>query len=269
MSTVEKPHVSATQVGMFCRCGEQYRRRYVEKHIIPPGMALHVGSGYHVGAEVNCRQKIESRRDLPVADIVDAAVAGFDARINADGCELTEEEASRGLAVTLGEAKDRLVILSTLHATEQAPDYQPVAVEETCRIILPRASRDLLGILDLADDRDRIVDFKTGARKKPQSAADESLQLTVYAAAFMATRQRPPAEVLLDSAISTKKPTRQVLTSRRDQNDIRALAARLSTVIAAIDAGVFVPCNQDSFWCSTRWCGYARTCSYFSGRAKE
>ena len=43
----EKPYLSPSQMGMYCRCGEQYRRRYIEKEIIPPGFALIKGGSVH------------------------------------------------------------------------------------------------------------------------------------------------------------------------------------------------------------------------------
>ena len=266
---IDKPHISATQVGMLCRCGEQYRRRYIEHETIPPGIRLLVGSGFHAGAEVNMRQKIESHTDMRPVDIADAAVAGLEERIAVDGYELTSEEASRGQAAVIGDAKAEVAALAEMHAREQAPEYQPVIVEETCRIVLPRASRDLLGVIDLADDKDRIIDWKTAGRKKPQSEVDQSLALTIYAAAFQAKTQRRPSEVRLDILTTTKKPTRQVLSGGRDQNDIRVLAARLDVVIRTIEAGIFLPANVGDWVCSPKWCGYWGTCPYVNSERRD
>src|SRR5580700_2286114 len=74
-----KPFLSPTQLEMFSRCGEQYRRRYIEHEIIPPGIAMAKGKGFHAGAEHNMRQKLETGVDLSVAEIVDVAVTSFEA----------------------------------------------------------------------------------------------------------------------------------------------------------------------------------------------
>ncbi len=117
----EKPHLSATQLEMYWRCPEQYRRRYIEHEVVPPGISALTGRAIHRGAETNFRQKIESHADLPAKDIVEAAVAGFDVDV-LGGYMLSADEASRGVAIVLGEAKDQTAQLADVHAREQAPD---------------------------------------------------------------------------------------------------------------------------------------------------
>lgn len=259
--TVTKPHLSASQMESHSRCPAAYERRYICGEIIPPGIALLKGSGFHRGAETNMRQKVESHRDLSAKDIVAAAVAAFDLQTNA-GFVLSDDEASRGAPVVLGEAKDSLAVMAECHAKEQAPDYQPVLVEETVRIALP-GPRDLLGIIDLADDRNRVVDFKTAGRKKSQSDADDSVQLSVYAAAFQGRTGKPPAEVRLDCVVQTKtKTTRDVVVSQRTEADFVALANRINATSAAIQSGIFPPTTPGAWWCGPRFCGYFSTCPF-------
>lgn len=265
----EKPHISVSQMNMLWRCGEQYRRRYVEGERKPPGIALHIGSGLHVGAEVNFSQKIESHEDLPAADIVDAAVAGFEERFRSDGLELTEEEASVGLDETIGTAKDQLVLLAECHAKEQAPDYQPTEVEHRSRIVFPNATHDLLAITDLRDDQGRITDIKSAAKKQPKNTAHESIQLTTYAAAYQVDHGKPATEVRLDTVTKTKVPARQVLVSHRTQGDFVALLARVNSTLAALKAGVFVPASPGDWVCSQKWCGYWNTCNFVNSERKE
>lgn len=264
----EKPHVSNSQLSMYWRCPEQYRRRYMEKEILPPGIALLTGGAIHSGAEVNFRQKIESHQDLAEADIVGASVAAFETATTG-GYALSDEELLRGATVVLGEAKDQTAKLAEVHAQQQAPDYQPVAVEQSTRILLPNASRDLLAITDLRDDQRRVVDIKTAGRKKPQSEVDGSIQLTIYAAAYQIDCGEPPSEVRLDTLIKTKKPGRQVLSSIRDRTDFQVLINRINATLAAIEAGNFPPCSPDAWQCSSRWCGYARTCPYINSERFE
>lgn len=257
-----KPHLSASQLDTFCRCPEQWRRRYIEKEIIPPGIASAKGKGFHAGVETNMRQKLDTREDLPPESIVDAAVAAFEAEAHG-GVALSDLESSRGATVVIGEAKDSVAAMAKVHAEQQAPDYQPRLIEQTVRIELPNAPHDLLGIIDLADELDRVTDFKTAGRKKSQSDADDSVQLSIYAAAFHAHTGRKPQEVRLDSVIQTKTKTdRQVLVSDRGVDDFRALANRINVVSSSIQAGIFPPASPGSWWCSPRWCGYWSTCKF-------
>lgn len=266
-----KPHLSATQLDCFARCPEQYRRRYLEGERIPPGVALIKGTGFHRGAETNMRQKLDSRRDLPETEIVEAAAAAFD-EAAAGGLTLSAEEAARGAPAVLGEAKENLVDMARCHARQQAPDYQPILVEQVVRIELP-GPRDLLGVIDLADDRDRVVDFKTSGKAKPQSEADASVQLTVYAAAFHAHVGRLPSGLLLDTVVTTKKGSRrEALETVREEADFSALAHRINAISSAIDAGSFAPASPGAWWCGAKWCGFYETCCFVNpnrGRAAQ
>jgi hypothetical protein len=263
-----KPHFSHSQLDAFDRCGEAWRRRYIEGEKIPPGIALMTGSAVHRTVEANMRQKIESHQDLPVGDLAGIAAAEFETAC-AGGYILDEQETAKGAASVLGEAKDRVVDLAKFHGAEQAPDYQPVLVEERVRIELPMCSHDLLGVLDLADDKDRVIDFKTAARKKRQSDADTSNQLTIYGAAFHGLVGRPAKELRLDVTVKTKVLARQVLTTVRTPADYRVLASRMNAALTAIRAGVFPPAQLGHWSCSARWCGYHSTCSYVNHERRE
>jgi hypothetical protein len=261
----KRPHVSSTQIDLLCKCGEAYRRRYVEGEIIPPGIAAVSGKAIHRGAAENFTQKIDSHVDLPASQIIEATAAAFDAEAAA-GLLFSEDETSRGAAIVLGEAKDRTVEMAEVHAKKQAPDYQPIFVERPVRLALP-GSHDLLGIIDLGDDQDRVVDFKTAARSKSQTDVDESVQLTIYAAAFHAETGRKPSEVRLDTIVKTKTKTdRQVLTSSRDEADFQPLANRINAVTSAIQTGVFTPAPPGAWWCGPKWCGYWSTCPYVNSQ---
>lgn len=257
----DKPHVSASQLDSFCRCPEAYRRRYLEGEKIPPSVAMLKGTGFHRGAETNFRQKIESRVDLKTSDIVDAAVSAFEFELE-KGVELVGDDRLRGKPVVIAETKDDLVSVVTVHAKEQAPQYQPVFVEQPFTIALP-GSRDLKGVIDLADDLRRVIDLKSAGRSKAQADADSSVQLTVYAAGHHALTGEPPTEVRLDTIVTTKTKTyRNVVSSDRGPDDFRALANRIETVVNGIEKGVFPPAPPGSWQCTAKWCGYFSTCPY-------
>lgn len=266
---IDKPHISPTQLGMHSRCPTQYEFRYIKGLRVPPGIAALLGRGVHGGAEVNGRQKIESHVDLPTPQIIEAAVAAFEASVAGDGFSLTPEEAERGLKAIESEAKDKTAQLARVYATDQAPDYQPVEVEHTTRIVFPNATHDLLGITDLRDDKKRVVDFKTAARKKPANAADISLQLTVYSAAYQVDHGESPACLRLDTLTKTKVPGRQVLETTRTRADYQVLANRVNATLDAIAKGSFPPADPESWMCSAKWCGYARTCPFYNPERDE
>ena len=65
MTEKKKRPISPSQIDMFSRCGEQYRRRYIEKDRLPPGVAMIRGRGVHEGVAENMRQKRHTYCDLP------------------------------------------------------------------------------------------------------------------------------------------------------------------------------------------------------------
>jgi len=264
-----KPHFSASQLLMHAMCPESYRRRYEEKEIIPPGVAALRGKGMHGAAATNMRQKLTTGRDLPVNQIIEAGIAEFETE-SRDGVMLTPEEASVGVDKLLGQMKDDLAAIIDVHAKLQAPAYQPLFVEHAVRIELPNAPRDYLGIIDLgavqvANEKRGVVDFKTAKRSKSQADADQSIQLTGYAACFAQETGEVADFVALDTVVQTTKETkRQYLESERTQRDFDVLAARVNAVQRAIDAGVYTPAAPGAWNCSLKWCGYARDCVFFN-----
>lgn len=273
-----KPHLSPSSLDLFAKCGEAYRRRYIDGDKIPPGVAAISGQASHRGAQHNFRQKIESGEDLPASEIVDASVAAMDDAVSRDGVELSAEEADRGLKIVLGEARDIVAKRAAWHAEHQAPAWQPHMVEEPLRIVVPDREYDLFGYVDLvaeavSQSRVRqsglhVVDFKNRSKKATQDEASSSVALTFYAAAATLHYKEQVSSVVLDVSVARKSGDfdRQVIVSERGQKDFAALAARLDMVSRAIQAGVFPPAKPDAWWCSSRWCGYYATCPYVGGK---
>lgn len=284
-----KPHVSISQMEMYFRCSESWRRRYRLGEKLPPGIAMLKGSGLHRGAQGNFRQKIESHRDLKVSEIVDIAVSGFDLELKAgysipsDEIEKTEDvvvmegdEPAPSVRAAcnkiISEARDAVADMAEVFGLVQAPDYQPVYVEEEFTIELP-GPVNLKGVVDLVDDRAIVVDLKTSGKSKPQSEADRSFQLTAYAAGFQALTGKPASAVRLDTIVRTTnksgggKTVRQMLESTRGAADFDALAQRINAFKEAIDREVFTPAPNGAWNCDPRYCGYFHTCAFVAHRS--
>jgi hypothetical protein len=262
---MKKPHFSVSQLNMLSRCGEQYRRAYVEGERIPPGIAAAKGTAVHRAAEENLTQKIETHQDISVDDATAAAAAAFDKQVEVYGITLSDDEKHKGEDAVLGEAKDRAVAMAKAHIELQAPLYQPLFCEEAVRLEIPKSSHDFLGIIDLVDDKRRVVDWKTTAQRKSQSEADYSLQLTAYALLYnKLTGQGYPDELRLEYLVDSKKrgPQRQMLRTYRGDSSVDALAARIETAKNLVKAGFFAPVEPGHWCCSPKWCGYWATCPY-------
>lgn len=266
---IDRPYVSHSQLSLFERCGEAYRRRYLAREKVPPGVAAIRGRAVHGAAELNHRQKVASGVDLPLGDLVDATATAFEAARAADGVLFTPEEQSVGAANILGRAKDRAVKLTGLYAREVAPTIQPALVEARVRIVLPDAPVDLLGVVDVATADRRVKDFKTAARAKTQAEADQSLQLSLYALAYRARTGVEAAGLDMEVLVDAATPRHQRLPTTRGRSDYLVLVARLNAFLRAREAGVFPPAPLGDWACSARWCGYWRTCPYVNQARRD
>lgn len=265
-----KPYLSPTQVDMYLNCGEQWRRRYVEGDVIPPGIALVKGTAVHLGSEHNFEQKIKSKKDLSKKKIVDRAVSGFDDRVREEGLFLTEEDEARGKKIVKGEGIDSTARLAGLYAEEVAPKYQPKEVEIKQRLVLEKSKYDLLAILDLTTVENNILELKTGAKKKSQSDWDKSTQLTIQAVTHRAHSGQMPGKITVEQLVDSGKspPKLHTFETTRTAADFGPLASRLNAVINGITAGVFIPASPGHWGCGPKYCGYWQTCPYVNSERK-
>ena len=264
MGELKSKVISPTAINMYTRCGEMYRRRYVEKDIIPPGIALAKGSSVHSGAEYNFKQKIETKADLPKSQIIDFSVAALETNIGKNGLLLSEEEEAAGKTKTIGKAKDSVTVLASLYSEKIAPVHQPVEVETKSSIDIAQSGITLLGKIDLVNDKDTIVDLKTGSKTANQADVDKSIQLTFYGLLYKAKHRKDPAGFSIEQMIDKKHPDTATFHTQRFKEDYSALVNRINTVINGIDKGNFPPAPEGAWWCSPRFCGYWRTCPYIN-----
>lgn len=258
-------HLSVSQLGMYSRCPESWRRRYAEGEIIPPGIAAIRGSGLHGAADFSMRWKAEYGTNTKPDELRDIAVARLDERLEDSDVLLTPDEKSVGRQIIIGQARDSVARMGHFWGCTTQTEYQPLdplRVEERFTIPLPRLGIDFVGIIDLTDDQGRVVDWKTGKRSPSQRDADTSAQLTAYALWHHRRTGNPPAEVRLDAIIGGKETKRVLRQSHRNKLDYERLLERIKVTLQAIKAGVFPPCNPDDWQCSATWCGYWHTCKY-------
>lgn len=270
--TLDDPIYSWSKAQLYFKCGEAFRRRYVEGHKIPPALAMHVGTGMHVGAEVNGEQKIITHEDLPESDVVDAAVEGFRERFKDDGYEKGEDLKGKSDVVVEGLGVDEVVKLAKVYIKSASPKIQPVAVEE--KYLMDMGKAKVLCYVDVVDDKERVIDYKSSGKKMPDgsgkqlNAADSSDQLTVYAAAYFQTHGKLPKAVGIETMVKTKDPYHQSLTSTRTKADVKRVGTLFSALHKGVKAGVFAPA-VGTVQCSPSMCGYYKTCKFVHGKKRK
>ena len=258
--------LSPSQLGTFLRCGEQWRRRYLEGDVIPPGIAARIGSGVHRAAALNWREKLAHGRDLPLDAVQDAAAEAYHAELQ-NGVFFPPEERSRA-AVAMAEGKDTAVRLATVMRNELAPHIHPELIEE--RVVLDIGlDVPVVTVLDLFTKDKALRDLKTSSRAWTEDKARTSLQPALYRESVRVVTGSYPESIVFDVLVNGKKGAAlQSVETTRDEDDMRVITLQFRVMLNSIRAGLFPPAPADSWQCTPRWCGYYHTCPYIPAHRK-
>lgn len=275
------------------RCGEQFRRRYVEREDVPGTVRMRRGSSLAwVARETHLRQKrakdaagpdelaLALRAAIPsLSEARDIAATEYDRLIRDHGVTLTDDERQEGEARVVGAEKDHAVDSAGFYVQRVAPGVNPIAVEREVIIEPSGYGIRVRGTMDLLDEQhdpdgsrvEVLRDLKTSAKSPNAGEADKSDQLTLYSILRLAETGRYPDRSQLDYLVRTPRwhQVKHVpLRTTRDDRDTNAFLAKLETAVSAVERGVFVP-DTNGWHCSERWCPYFATCRYVSDRRKR
>ncbi len=253
-----KPHLSYTQLNMLLRCGEQYRKRYIEGQKVPPGSGGALGKSFHLGLESNYRQKITSKQDLPLEAVQDTFSSAFD--VESKEVLWTPEEAEAGIAKVKGQLKDDGVRLVETYHGQVAPTIQPESCEEVIPVEFNGFPYDLKCVVDLVDDKQIVHDTKTRSKSPTAEEANRSIQLTAYSLAYRHSRKRKEEGLQLDVAVRNKTPKIVQLPTERTNEQIERLLETMARAAEAIQQGIFLPAPEGAWYCSPKFCGYYASC---------
>lgn len=262
-----KPQFHQSALDMLHKCGEQYRRRYVEGEIILPAIAMTVGLSVHDVARDSLRHKIDTGELLSVDECADLGRDALNVRWDKEGVGLNDDEHKQGETVVRGEAVDKVVRLAEFHAAYLAPYLNPVAVERSWVIEASGYPFDFAGTIDVEEQGPVLRDLKTKGKSPSQGEADYSDQLTMYALAVKAIDGVLPTAMWLDCIVDLKKgPVLKQQFTMRDALDVQVFARRLENAAKVVESGVFTPARRSDWWCGPKWCGYYDSCPYVRGR---
>lgn len=250
--------IHQSMLNMAFRCGEQFRRRYLEGEIVPPSVALARGIGIHKANEVNMRQKQSSKTDLPVSDLKDAARDSYVSALR-NGIYLSREDRQKKPQLINSGLSDTIKLTSLYHK-EVAPEIQPIETEkEFCLDVgLPLP---LTGRMDV-QEKPILHDLKGAGKSWAEGQINKEIQPVVYSFAYeRETGIRPLFKYHILVALK-KEAKRQVQELRATDQHYFALFAKLYTFINMLKTGMFPPANPTSWWCSEKFCGYFLTCPF-------
>ena len=261
------PHTSVSQMNTFWRCAIQYYWRYPMGLKVPPGVTLIIGKGGHKSVESNLNAKKDNGVLLPESDVLDIAAEAVNAEWDKEPPRLSPEEQTEGEKNVRGKAVDRAVLLSRLHHCKVAPDIIPTGVEREWRLEIPHLSVDLVGIIDVCEP-DRIRDTKFKSKSPTAGEVDGSLQFTAYHLARKVI-DGVDCKLQMDALVSTKEAKYVPMPTTRTVADHQDLLNRLCVMQEAIEKGVFLPCQRDSWACSEKWCGYFNDVCPYGRKGRE
>jgi hypothetical protein len=249
----EQQPFSASSVATFLRCAKQWEYAYVYEFKRPPNLRMILGSSAHAAEETNYQQKIESKADLPLADVLDVFSTAWDGQ--APEAEPDGEE-------TAGQAKDSGIATLSVYHNEVAPGIQPLWVEHEG---LMHVNDIPYGYsIDLVDDKERVRDHKYTRRRPQKDSRDYRLNMIGYAMAYRHETGSRESDVVLDYMVRTKEPYHWPVASAGPIPDtaISSFANILETVAHAIKEGTFLPTGLQGHACS--WCGYRDICDAYN-----
>ena len=258
----EKRQLHWSQISMYTKCAEQFRRRYILGEILPPGVGAVSGTGMHKAVEMDLTRKLETGELAPEEEVTerarDAVAEAFDAPA---GVLLTAEEKAEGADKAKAAAIDAAVTCAAVHHQELAPLASPRQIERKWVLDLGGFPFDLSGTID-CDDGDAIWDWKTAKRTPAADEAEMSGQVTMYSLAKLTLDGSIPA-ARMGYVVKLKTPKTVVLETRRTKEDFAPLVRALERIADGIEKEVYPFASSMAprpWWCHPNWCGYYKTC---------
>jgi hypothetical protein len=256
---------------MLLLCGEQYRRRYILGHRVPPTSSLLRGVAGHVVVEANMYEKRDRGRLLDEEDIQSRARAVVGRLYERGGLMLMGEERGVGEKNVVELIKNVVQAGSLAHHRELAPLMRPKLIEHPFRLVLKGFPFDLTGRIDIQEEPEygytvgTVVDTKFRGRHVA-GGAQTSDQMTMYAI-WGYTEHSVMVPLRLDTVVTTKTRARCISEkTARGIEDLEVFGRKIEVVADALRKGVFLPAAEGSWKCCEKWCGFWPTCPYVRRR---
>lgn len=259
-------HISYSQIFTYLACSMKFRLQYVESRPFERVSSnLFMGSGVHTAIERLYRTMKDkgTLEPLPVLlELYEDCVA-----LEIDHSEVPiiykREAPDRQSVIDLGKA-----MLAVFHESMDLSGHRIVDVEAPLAATLYTEEGEateykLIGIIDLIlmgeDGEIVVVDNKTAARAKSQSAVDDDLQFSAYAylaAANKLTFPTAPIKCRMDVLRKLKTPKLEQYHTTRTAEDRKRFAKITNAILNGIENRVFIP--NRSWLCSD--CQYSDAC---------
>jgi hypothetical protein len=244
-----------SEIKTYLMCGKRWEFEYVHGLRGLSSPEATIGSSADAAISMNLAQKVETKTDLPVEQLLDNCSADFEKRKLETAWDPEDDQ---------GQSKDHAISIVKLFQSKVAPFIRPKRVQEKF-LIETDGGFDLGGTIDYRDIDGWIGDLKTTSRQRASSfVVSRSFQPAMYDYAARAIDPVSP-HVGFRFDIFTRptktlpaeyKPVSGVVTSQ----DHEWLFLSIAQVHSAIQAGIALPSPEGSWYCSAKWCPYWGSC---------
>lgn len=276
-----KPQLHQSQMTQLMRCGEKFRRRYINGEKEKTSTGLIQGTIMHDVAQEILTFKAENNNNVPDKDWLSTIVKGkFAAAWNLADLKLSVVESD------LGIEKVKEIVYKTAHtlANKYLEIYAPILVvssiediESPWVIDCVDYPYDLSGRFDFIErykneeGKDVVIirDLKNLKRNPGQKEADQSEQLSFYALAYYVLTGSLPDAVILDCMIKRSEDKADAISfaSTRTEEDFKVCFGKLENCCEIIEKEAFTPASRSDWWCSAYFCGFYESCRYVNPKA--
>lgn len=255
--SIERPHISYTQVSMFTECTLHWWMEYICGIKKRKTIQFAVGDVVHKVLARNFREKALTHTDLPVDELVDEYHSLLDLSIN-EGMDIIGMK-------SLNTFKEAGAIVLENYMKVMAPSMHPMlingsipAVEIKLRRRIPDTAIDMLGYIDLQLDTGTCVDLKIHSKKWYRGDMGRCRQALAYC--FL---MREPVPFTFHVCVrDAAKPVIQEVNANFTQNDVDGYITHLWGVIddmEKIRTGETEPMPKDGY-CNEYLCRHYMEC---------
>jgi putative RecB family exonuclease len=263
-------YISYSQIFTYISCSLKYKFQYVENRPFERiSINLFLGSAIHTALSHGLKTlKVKSALEpfIHLSGLFEDCIS-LELDNNKIPVIYKKETPDRTSVVKLGNA-----MLKAWYESFDISGIQIVDVELPLSATLYNDEKEpsglnLIGVIDLLllDDENEliVVDHKTAARSKAQSAVDDDLQFSAYSTLLSSNRFTPfptaPVKCRMDVLRKLKTPKVEYYYTVRTAADRKRFAKISSAVLNGKDKKVFIP--NKSWLCSD--CQFSRACDCY------
>jgi hypothetical protein len=257
-------HLSPSQLDLFLKCPGAWHRRYVQRLPERGSGNLITGLAAHHAVAHYFRYLWKAKKRMAEGQLLTSFSDDFDARVRKEAeIDWGTTSDKKKEPLDEGRTKDRGVVALRAFHGKLLPELAPTNVEAKVSRAIPGTDIDLVGRIDLVEER-AIRDHKFTGRMKGEDDVNRDLQLSAYA--WMAGWPRGADargwEVSLE--VATFGGTAKRLASWRGPAHVEFYEEHiLGRVVAALhhclQTGSF-PCQPTDWHCSEKWCSFWQDC---------